>query len=801
VTDQPLNNLQSGVEPEWVADTDKPYSFLVGVPAENLVRYDDQLFNIMRIDADGNETTNGNYYRPHKELWRHVEEDFRPINRWDNGDNGVCDDSYALEYISRALEGAAQEDTKYAPLNGVYPRGYDPIKGGNNKHWGLLTNQDYMSSNYHRGLYVKNTTMELDATGVLVEGPRYGEISVVLASITEHVRNSECVENSAVGTKPRIIDDITQMNPGASSIELEGSRESISGKNDNTDLGPTARAMNFLLLDDIGLKEDLDAGRNATVDIAHNLEVDFADRDVPMPSVNSWANGGGYGNISSFGGFKSYDYVYTRGSFSYGMAARLFTEIKDEDKQEGSTKVKHKPLSDILDAMPAYFAKLFVKYPTLWNNPLGRSILEEDTNSQHTIFAGGNSQGVNWSDGRSDTGIANYQDRANSNTTDNFYGGDQWPELIRALFNQELLGRISGDGDDGTQVASQWRDPSDGRKWCVTMKEKLWRWKNEAGVIGKVMSTNTNTGQLDFSGQEVIQISDPPENITALARSIQGRDILFDDFQYTFDTLDGQQASMTKNSSNQTGSNFSGTVPTTETPADDFPVGTYIPEWITHKRVFNKNGDDYAGEKTNFATPAGLDFEFTVLGKNRNTSDSVDLDKNIGRPVANGGVSDAEGNNDDNSEDNRNIASSDVEYGLYLGNDGFHIKSSSGGALPYKQFVKGKSLYVWSHGANRWQELVLVSESVTLDGEKITSHGPRSGATKGADNDYSENGFVDDPIEWEQVWVLPNETQVLPGEEGDPKALAVWANLANSFNFDGLRWLTIFYADPTTKIE
>jgi len=814
--DQPLNNLQSGVEPEWVAETDEPHSFLVGVSTENLVRYDDQFFNIMRVklDENGNEQldengnrvfeTNGNYYRPHKELWRHIEEDFRPINRWefDDGD-GVCDDSYALQYTLRALDDATQEDTKYAPLNGIYPRGYDPIKGGNNKHWGLLTNQDYMSSNYHRGLYVKNTTMELDATGVLVEGPRYGEISVILASITEHVRNSECVKVSAVGTKPRIIDTVNAMNPGASSVQLEGGRESISGKNDNTDLGPTARAMNFLLLDDIGLKEDLDAGRNVTVDIAHNLEVDFEDPDVPMPSVNSWANGGGYGNVASFGGFKSYDYVYNRGAFSFGMAARMFTGIKDEDKQD-STKVRHKPLSVILDALPAYYAKLFVKYPTFWNNPLGRSITEEDTNSLHSIFLGGNSQGVGWSDGRSDVKLANHQDRGdpNDNVKDNFYGGDQWPELIRALFNQELLGRISGKGgvgdDDETQVASQWRDPSNGRKWCVTMKEKLWRWKNEAGVIGKVMSTKD--GKLDFSDEEVIQISDPPENITALARSVQGKDILFDDFTYTFDTLDGQQASMAKNNSRQTGSNFTGTVPTTEI-ADDFP-NAYIPEWVTHLRVFNKNGDDYAGEKTNFATPAGLEVQFTVLGKNRKNADTPDLDERPGRPIQNGGVSDAEGNNDDNSDDNRNIAATDEEYDLYLDNDGFHIRSSPGGALPYKQFVKGKSLYVWSHGTNRWQELVLVSEDVNVGaGEKITSHGPRSGATKGEDNDYSDTGFVDDPIEWEQVWVLPNETQVLPGEEGDPKALAVWANLANSFNFDGLRWLTVFYADPTTTIE
>ena len=789
--DQPLNNLQSGVEPEWVADVDKPYSFLVGVSAENLVRYNDQYFNKIRIDADGNTETNGNYYRPHKDLWRHIVEDFRPIDRYD-GDN--CDDSYGFDYLNRALEDATLEDTNFAPLTGIYPRGYDPNNGGNDKHWGLLTNQDYMSSNYHRGLYVKNTTLNEDGS----ESDNYGKISVILASITEHVRNSECVKNKDVATNPRLINDVNDMNPGASSIEIEGSRESIRGKNDNTDLGPTARAMNFLLLHDIGLKEDLDAGLNATVDIAHNLEVDFENPDVPMPSVNSWANGGGYGNVASFGGFKSYDYVYNKGAFSFAMSARLFTGIKDEDKQ-GSTKVRHKPLSEILDAMPAYFAKLFVKYPTFWNNPLGRSIIEEDTNTMHSIFLGGNQQGVDWNDGRTDVKLKNWPS-PEDNPSDNFYGGDQWPELIRALFNQELLGRISGEGavgeDDETQVASQWRDPSTGRKWCVSMKEKLWRWKNEPGVIGKVMSTKD--GKLDFSDEEVIQISDPPENITALAKSVQGKDILFQDFTYTFDTLDGQQASMSSNGS-RIGDDFTGTIGTTEV------AGVLdTPEWVTHNRVFSLKEDKetYDGEKTNFASPAGLDFQFTVLGRNRSTESSPDLDFEVGRPIRNGGVSDAGGKNPDNSDDNRNTASSAEDYGSYLSNDGFHIKSSPGGALPYKQFVRGKSLYVWSHGANRWQELVLVSENVnTDDGEKITSHGPRSGATKGADNDYSENGFVDDPIEWEQVWVLPNETQVLPGEVGEPKALAVWGNLANSFNFDGLRWLTVFYADPTTTIE
>ena len=247
------------------------------------------------------------------------------------------------------------------------------------------------------------------------------------------------------------------------------------------------------------------------------------------------------------------------------------------------------------------------------------------------------------------------------------------------------------------------------------------------------------------------------------------------------------------------GDDFTGTIGTTEV------AGVLdTPEWVTHNRVFSLKEDKetYDGEKTNFASPAGLDFQFTVLGRNRSTESSPDLDFEVGRPIRNGGVSDAGGKNPDNSDDNRNTASSAEDYGSYLSNDGFHIKSSPGGALPYKQFVRGKSLYVWSHGANRWQELVLVSENVnTDDGEKITSHGPRSGATKGADNDYSENGFVDDPIEWEQVWVLPNETQVLPGEVGEPKALAVWGNLANSFNFDGLRWLTVFYADPTTTIE
>ena len=87
----------------------------------------------------------------------------------------------------------------------------------------------------------------------------------------------------------------------------------------------------------------------------------------------------------------------------------------------------------------------------------------------------------------------------------------------------------------------------------------------------------------------------------------------------------------------------------------------------------------------------------------------------------------------------------------------------------------------------------MVSESdLTSATNTITSHGPRSGAT----DDYSEAGFEDDPIEWEQVWVLPNETTVLEGEEGEPKALAVWANLASSFALDGLANLTVFYADP-----
>ena len=793
MVDQPLNNLQSGVEPEWVADVDKPYSFLVGVSAENMVRYDDQYFNKIRIDDAGNVTDNGNYYRPHKDLWRHIVEDFRPIDRYDDGN---CDDSYGFDYLDRALENATLEDTKYAPWTGIYPRGYDPNNGGNDKHWGLLTNQDYMSSNYHRGLYVKNTTLNEDGT----KSANYGEISVILASITEHVRNSECVENSAVGTKPKLINKPNDMNPGPSSIEIEGGRESIKGKNDNTDLGPTARAMNFLLLHDIGLTDgNGNLLPNATVDIAHNLEVDFDDPDVPMPSVNSWANGGGYGNIASFAGFKSYDYVYTRGSFSYGMAARMFTGIKDDSKQEGSEKVRHKPLSEILDAMPAYFAKLFVKYPTFWNNPLGRSIIEEDTNTMHSIFLGGNQQGVDWNDGRTDVKLKNWPS-PEDNPSDNFYGGDQWPELIRALFNQELLGRISGKGsvgdDDETQVASQWRDPSTGRKWCVTMKEKLWRWKNEPGVIGKVMSTKD--GKLDFSDEEVIQISDPPENITALAKSVQGRDILFQDFTYTFDTLDGQQASMSSNGS-RIGDDFTGTIGTTEVAGE-----LDTPEWVTHNRVFSLKEDKetYDGEKTNFASPAGPDFQFTILGRNRSNADTpVDLDFVVGRPIQNGGVSDAGGNNPDNSEDKRNIAETDAKYGSYLSNDGFHIKSSPGGALPYKQFVRGKSLYVWSHGTNRCQELVLVSERVILDGKKIKSHGPRSGATKGAVNDYSDAGFEDDPIEWEQVWVLPNETQVIGDEVGEPKALAVWANLANSFNFDGLRWLTVFYADPTTTIE
>jgi len=777
VTDQPLNNLQSGVEPEWIADVDKPYSFLVKVPDENIIRYDNEYFNVIRIDDQGNETTNGNYYKPHKDLWKHIQEDFRPIDRYDS--ESGCDNSYGLQYISEALEGANLSDTKFAPLTGIYPRGYDP-GFADGTHWAQVTNQDFMSSNYHRGLYVKNTTLNADGT----KSANYGKISLVVASISEHIRNSECVLDEAVKTTPTLIDDVGDMNPGKTGIEIEGARETINGKNDNTDLGPTARAMNFLILDDIGLTDSNGVLLpNATVDIAHNLDIDFADRDVPMPGVNSWANGGGYGNLSSFGGFKSYDYVYTRGTFIMGMAARMFTGIKDEAKQ-GSDKVRHKPLSDILDALPAYYAKLFVKYPTFWNNPTGRSIIEEDTNTTHTIFAGGNAQGVEWNDGRTDTKLKNV-----FRTGDNFYGGDQWPELMRAMFNQELLGRISGSGPDETQVASKWRDPTNGRKWCISLKEKLWRWKNEPGVIGKVMRTNNN-GQLDFEGADVIQLSDPPENITALAKSDQGTSILFRDFTYTFDTLDGQQATMSRNNSNQAGANFGGTIPTTETPSDEVTAGTHIPNWGTHNRVFNKDANgNYSEEKTNFSSPSGLSVYFTVLGKN--SSGVADEDKVIGRPIPNGGVTDSADDNPDTTDDNRPIAANDNDYDSYLGNDGYHITSRSGGALPYKQFVKGKSLYIWSHGINRWQELVLVSESVNSATNTITSHGPRSGAT----DDYSEDGFVGDPIEWEQVWVLPNETTVW-NESSEPKALAVWANLASSFALDGLDHLTVFYADP-----
>jgi len=228
----------------------------------------------------------------------------------------------------------------------------------------------------------------------------------------------------------------------------------------------------------------------------------------------------------------------------------------------------------------------------------------------------------------------------------------------------------------------------------------------------------------------------------------------------------------------------------------EFPA----PDWVTHSRIFTLDDKkvNYAGEKTNFSSPAGLDVSFTILGRNKNSDSSGDLD-DVGRPVANGDVTNADGNGTDVTPENRPVATNS-NYSDYKGNDGFHIKSSPGGALPYKQFVRGKSLYIWSHGINRWQELVLVSENVnTDDGEKITSHGPRSGATKGADNDYSESGFQDDPIEWEQVWMLPNETQVLDGESGTPKALAVWANLANSFARDGLNWLTVFYADPQSQ--
>jgi len=805
ITDAPLNRLQSGVEPEWVADIDKPYSFLHTVPDENLVRYDGQYFNIIRakLDQDTGQRvfeTNNNLYKPHKDIWKPIEEDFRPIDRWSptDGSAGDCNATYGDEYLSRALEGADTENSRYAPLTGIHAKRFDDTKETNTaKHWGILTNQDFMSSNYHRGLYVKNTTLNEDGT----ESEHYGKITVVVASSLERVRNSECCDDSRIESKPTVVDEF----PMGSNLnqEIEGMKEVMLGKNANTDVGPTARAMRFLLLDDIGLTDDNgDLLPNATVDITHNLKYDFEDPERLSPSINTYANVGSYSNLHCFGGFKSYEWAWNRGSFMIGMAARMFAEIKDVDKQSETDKVTKKSVSEIVDALPAYYAKQYVKFPTFFNNPIGRAIFEEDTNTLHNVASGGNAQGVRWSGGtRADNRTPNWQDYPRSgNTPDNFYGGDQFKELVRALFNQELMARIDGP----SSVISKWRDPADGRKWCSTIKEKLYRWKNDPDVIGGVLPTDTD-GKTDFSTTDVIPVADLPENVTAIANSTQGQSVLWASSNYTFDCPDGQQASMARNSSNQAGTWPFDTmeegqypIPTTATipPEGGWNENIYIPEWVTHERLFNRDSNgNYTGEKTQFNQSAGIGASFTIIGRN---GSSVDLDKAIGRPVSDG----------------RPIAATDEEYDLYLNNDGYRIQSGqpdeSGhpgrsrqvdGVLPYKQFVEGKSLYVWLHGLSRWQELVLVSEKINTETGTITSHGPRSGATKGGDglgtNDFSESGFEDDSTEWTQVWALPNYTTVLPGEEpSEPKPLGVWANMSDSFARDGLQNMAVFYADP-----
>ena len=155
----------------------------------------------------------------------------------------------------------------------------------------------------------------------------------------------------------------------------------------------------------------------------------------------------------------------------------------------------------MVNSLPAYYAKQYVKFPTFFNNPIGRAMFEEDTNSLHNVSSGGNANGVRWSGGtRNDGRTPNWQDYPRSgNTPDNFYGGDQFKELVRALFNQELMARIDGP----SSVISKWRDPADGRKWCSTIKEKLYRWKNDPDVIGSVLPTDTD-GKADFSTTDIM---------------------------------------------------------------------------------------------------------------------------------------------------------------------------------------------------------------------------------------------------------------------------------------------------------
>ena len=147
------------MDPEWVADVDKQYSLLHEVPSENLVRYDGQYFNIIRRDENGNDVTNGNYYRPHKDIWKPITEDFRSIDRQDGeGNQQTCDDSYGNRYLGEVIQGSTIEDTKYSPLNGLYPRNYNPQDPSGAKMWAMKDNQDAMTSNFHKGLYIKNTT-------------------------------------------------------------------------------------------------------------------------------------------------------------------------------------------------------------------------------------------------------------------------------------------------------------------------------------------------------------------------------------------------------------------------------------------------------------------------------------------------------------------------------------------------------------------------------------------------------------------------------------------------------------------
>ena len=629
--------------------------------------------------------------------------------------------------------------------------------------WALKDNQDAMTSNFHKGLYIKNTT----------EGsPDFGKITLAIASAIEHVRHSECCES--VQGYSSTVENSNDL--GQAPVEVEGMREIIAGKNNREDFGPSNRAMRFIVLDDIGLTdENGNLLPNAKVDIGHNLISDFSDKDIAKPGINTYATGGGMSNTFAFGATKSYMYVWNRGTFLFGMLGRMFAKIKDENKQDPTGPiVRHKPLSEIMDSIPEYYARLYVKYPSFWNNCLGRAITEEDTNSNHSIFHGGQIRGVLWNDGRTDAKLKNWpRDPSWNGEPDDFYGGEQWNELMRALFNQELVQRVTDPETGEAQIASKYRDPETGRKWVRTMKERLHRWKNQPDVIG-VMSKNAD-GQLDFSGDDIIPIAESPSNITALAKSSQTKPYLWYDNTLTFDAPDGQQVSMAENDN-------------TAVDALDPTIGSVAtggPRWITHNRLV-KSGEERTGD----LTKGGVLSQFTLLGKN--TTGNVDLDKIVGRPVANGGVTDPTGELPDTTPENRPVAATDAEYDDYINNDGIRLESSTSedGVLPYKQFVKGKSLYVWFHGNSQWQELVLVSESVASGGNNtIKSHGPRSGATKDTDNDYSESGFEDDPIEWTQVWVLPNYTK-----EGKP--LAVWPNMSDTFRGGGLDGMTFFYADP-----